>query len=363
MLEVQKYLIENSISKLIENYSIKVREYDNYGIIILNYSMIDSPKLDPIVRECRSLILENKAPYNVVSRSFDRFFNYGECPDTNKFNLNTAILWEKIDGSIINVYRYNNTWNISTRSMAVGEATTPIGDNFANIFKSVVNLDVFNKYNDDNKTFIFELVSPLTRIVKPYKESDVYLLSVRCKNTGKEATLEELHNYSKELNIKLPKYYKFVDYDSIVASFKDIDAFDEGYVAIDFTNHHRIKIKNPSYLAIANLRENGAISEKRLVHLVFAGDTEEYLNIFPEDTDIFEPYIKAFTLLLSDIHDNYTKYKNIDNQKEFALAIKNLHYKSILFQMRKGEAVQDILDNTRAESKVDLLTYYTKYYY
>lgn len=360
MLNVQQYLIENSVEKLTEEFGIKVREYPEEGIIILNYSMIDSPKSHPIVIECRSLILENASPYNVISRSFDRFFNYNECQNTNKFKFDNAVIWEKLDGSIINVYYHNDKWNISTKSMALGEATTPIGDKFSDIFKSVVDMSIFSKYDNIGKTFIFELVSPLNRVVKPYTTTEAYLLSVRCKYTGKEASLTELHEYSTELNIKLPTHYRLSDYTAIIATFKDLAAVDEGYVAIDYETHHRLKIKNPSYLAISNMRENGAISEKRLVQLVFSNDTDEYLLLFPEDRDIFNPYINAFDQLMNDINNSYNLYSNIESQKDFALAISELHYKSTLFQMRKGLNVDDIFTASSQEFKVNLLLHYTK---
>jgi len=57
-LAVQEYLKNNSLEDLTNEYGIKVREYDDR--IVLNYNMIDTPggkKFDPIIRECRGLIL------------------------------------------------------------------------------------------------------------------------------------------------------------------------------------------------------------------------------------------------------------------------------------------------------------------
>jgi hypothetical protein len=55
-----------------------VKSYD-CGISKLNYDQIESAKAHPVVMECRGLILSY--PHGeVVARSFDRFFNYGEVP-------------------------------------------------------------------------------------------------------------------------------------------------------------------------------------------------------------------------------------------------------------------------------------------
>ncbi len=77
MLNVQKYLLENSLQALKDNYGIIVKEYENEPVIVLNYSQIDSPKNDPITNECRGLILSSDFK-TVLCRSFDRFFNYQE---------------------------------------------------------------------------------------------------------------------------------------------------------------------------------------------------------------------------------------------------------------------------------------------
>lgn len=86
MLNVQKFLIDQkdkglttaqSFEQLTEQFAIKVKHYEEDGIVLLDYHMLDSPKMHPIVIECRSLILDY-CTFEVVSRKFDRFFNYLE---------------------------------------------------------------------------------------------------------------------------------------------------------------------------------------------------------------------------------------------------------------------------------------------
>ena len=74
-MQVQKYLKEFGIEALKQEFGIKVKEYEE-GLCVLNYDQINSPKSHPIVKECRSLILDKE--FNVVSRSMDRFFNYNQ---------------------------------------------------------------------------------------------------------------------------------------------------------------------------------------------------------------------------------------------------------------------------------------------
>ena len=87
-----------------EPINLQVKEYEHF--VVLNYNQIFSPETDPYVLECRSLQIDNGG--NVVSRSFPRFFNFGQRPEITggfKFDEDT-LFYAKEDGSLIRVY-----WN------------------------------------------------------------------------------------------------------------------------------------------------------------------------------------------------------------------------------------------------------------
>jgi hypothetical protein len=357
MLKVQEFLLEKGIDALKEELGIYVSKYEEHGIMSLNYSQIDSPKLHEVVRECRSLIVTIDPPHNVVSRAFDRFYNYGECPLTDQFEINNYIGWEKLDGSIISFYHHNDQWNVATRKMAFAEGINQRGYCFKDIFDKVFDYGKVN-YIDKSLTLIFELVSPLNRIVKLYENNDIYLTGVRNKVTGREFNLNELQIFAKELNFKLPKIYKFNNKEEIFKSLEEIDPFDEGFVFVNYENNHRLKIKNPSYMAIAHLRDNGFISPKRISLLVWANDTDEYLNSFPEDREFFDPYIYAFNKMKTEVYESYNKYKHLTDRKEFALTIKDLPIKHFLFSFKNGKTFEDIANKTTDDNKLALLQLY-----
>lgn len=366
MLHTVKYLLYNGIESIEDKYGLKIRNYDDEGIMILNYSMIDSPKFDPVIRECRSLILTNAYPYRVISRSFDRFYNYTECPDSNDFNFSKSIVLDKIDGSLINIYYYNDRWNISTKGTAFAEAETPSGVSFKDLVLSVFDIDILNNslnpFGVDNKhfTFIFEVVSPYNRIVTPYKETDIYLLGVRHKESGEEYNANQLQLWANTLGVKTPDVFPLTKYDDLTDRFKDVSAFTEGYVCIDYSNGypHRLKIKNPAYVNIHHLRDNGALSAKRVANLVWDNEEDEYLSYFPEDRQFFQPYINARTKLIINIKRDIIKYENIDDQKDFAIAIKDIPHKSFLFSLRQGKTLSNIFDKATSSTKLSMLNNY-----
>ena len=359
-MKVIEYLKNHSYDDLKNELGIESKVYNDR--VVLNYSQTDSPKYDPIVKECRALIL-NRPNHKVLCRSFDRFYNYGEDPNTEKFKINRSVVEEKIDGSLCCVYNDGNKWQVSTRKMAFAEGETFTGKTFKEIFIEALGGDpneIFKTINTD-LVIIFELVSPETRVVKPYEETLVYLLDIRNRVTGSWLGNEEswFWNIPSKAKWRYPKKFKFENWEECLYALKELPALDEGYVAR--LMGWRIKIKNPSYLAIANLRLNGVLSEKRLIKLVLLNDYDEYLNYFPEDKKNFEPYIEAYKNMIIDIDAKWIAYKNLENDKDFALAIKNCPAKNILFGMRKkGMKISEVIDKMTDNSKYFLLKSYVR---
>ena len=342
-MQAQEYLQKNSLEKLTEEFGIKVKDYPDR--IVLNYCQIDSSnhRFNPIVMECRNLILSKK-DYSVMSRSFDRFYNLGEDPNTENFNITQATVFEKLDGSLMTVYHDGDKWNVCSRSMAYGEGETPSGKTFAEVFELCLGDTVNNHFRNFNKEdcYIFEMCSKFNRVVKAYTEDAIYLTGIRNKVTGQHEDIHAAYVNFPVVNWKYPEVYKFEYIDDIHTSFKDLPAMDEGYVCYIRKSNWRIKIKNPAYLAIAHLRDNGTVTPKRVVRLVMGNDHEEFLLYFPEYAEIFNKYVAAINSLKRDIESTYNDIKNLDNQKDFALKAIKHKFSGVLFNARKKHI--DIVD-------------------
>src|SRR6185436_4501314 len=83
-LEVQKVLRSGKTpEELMAELGLRFAYHPTDPLVILNYDQIESPKTHSIVRECRSLVLE-MGTWNCVSKSFNRFYNWGEVQDEMK---------------------------------------------------------------------------------------------------------------------------------------------------------------------------------------------------------------------------------------------------------------------------------------
>jgi len=84
MLELQKFLREgNSPEDLNDKLGIRIYQHPTKPLIGFKYCQLNSPKLDPIVRECRGVVLEDKT-WNLVAKPFGRFYNVGEVEEEYK---------------------------------------------------------------------------------------------------------------------------------------------------------------------------------------------------------------------------------------------------------------------------------------
>jgi hypothetical protein len=349
MLAIQKYLSENSLQKLKDEFDIKVNEYED--LVVLNYG-IKSPKFHEICDQCRALILE-KNTWKVVARSFDRFYNLGEGECEKTFQWEKAKYFEKLDGTLISVYYYKDKWNVATRSMAFAEGLTTFGTiTFAELFKiAIKNTKImeFIEQSNPNITWVFELTSPENRIVTQYSDTKISLLAARHNLNGDEYSSSRLDDWAKIAWINRPIQYDFESMIEVVENTKTLQTLEEGFVGVYEIegSFKRIKCKNPKYVAIAHIRDGGKISAKRLLTLVLSNEYEEFLSYFPE-YKIYVSFIKEeFEKFISNIETIWNKLKHIENQKEFALAIKDeTNHPSIpsfLFNLKKGKAFKDII--------------------
>lgn len=362
-MKVIEFIKENGLEALTEQFAISVKKVDD--LLVLNYNQIDSPKTDPIVMECRSLILEAKS-LRVVSRGFDRFFNYGEALNvTPEIDWSRAIAYEKVDGSLIKIYYHMGHWYISTRGTAYAESDCM---GYGITFQELVwkALGVKNDYEFQQKcieadlwdeaTYIFELTSVENRVVKRYEGYKLYFLAARLNENGDYVGGIELV-HALRLGAVEPKCFIFDTVEECLRTSRELKDLDEGYVIYQ-DGVPISKVKSPAYVAVHHIRGEG-LNPKRVMQLVLSGEHHEYLNYFPEDEVVIMPYVEAFLKLADKIGDTYDTIKNIENQKEFALRARPYKFQAALFQARlKGICAIHAFNDQRDTYKMDILKEY-----
>lgn len=190
-LHIQAYLdAGGTAAVLLERFAIKTRRHTSHpNLVLYKYDQIASPFAEPIVRECRGIVLDESDGWRVVCRAFDKFFNHGE-GHAAPIDWATARVQEKLDGSLATLYRHQGAWHVATTGTpdAVGEVNgfgVTFADYFWRTFNDAGGLLPTGPMAED-VCFSFELMGPINRIVVQHPEPWMRLLSVRDRVTGEQ---------------------------------------------------------------------------------------------------------------------------------------------------------------------------------
>lgn len=361
--------IDEALKQLTQQFNIIVKEYAN-GLIVLNYNQIESPKTHDIVRECRGLIIDTDL--NIVSRSFDRFFNFGE--NNTTFNPHNAVCYEKIDGSLIKIYHWKNKWHISTRGTAGAESeVNGFGLSFEQlvlkaiptrnlyfISPSYVNLmDEFqeycNEYLNSEFTYICEITAMENRVVTRYHGYTLWFLAKRHNQLG---TYSGLNETEREFPFTHPKQFKFDNVEHCLETAKQLPDLQEGYVVYE-AGIPVCKIKSPAYVATHLIRGEG-LNPKRIAQLLAINEQDEYLQYYPEDKHHFEQVLTLLVEKLTLVQSVFSQIKHIEDKRTFALSVNDLLPSDLRFLCfeafkRKHDNISQCFWNLPVETRVKFI--------
>ena len=266
-------------------YCLNISRDSCFGknLIMFKYNQIDSDFSIPLVKEARGLILDADTN-EIVSFPFTKFFNVEETHAAT-IDWSSASCLQKVDGSLIKIVRLGKDILISTNG-TIDAFKAPIAEQLGCKYKSFGEI-VQEQLNAkrvqpldfaEGSTFMFELVSPWTRVVVPWKKNDLYFLGLR-HNDSLEELLPYDCGFSKKF--KTPKKFDLHTLDECLAATKDMPWDEEGYVVVD-EHFNRVKVKGAAYVAAHHLKNNGVMSTARAVELARTNEIDEVLSYFPE---------------------------------------------------------------------------------
>ena len=327
MTHIQSFCLNRTLPQIkatLKNapYHIKIKETDT--LISLMYDQTHSDFSLPIVQECRGIILE-KDTYRIVCWPFTKFFNYGE-KLASSIDWSHAQVQEKLDGSIMKMYYYNQKWNVSSNRCI--EALP----DYKGMFDQCLEMYPTFCWDqlDQNCTYIFELIHPDNIIVIRYNQKRLVHLGTRNNVTGQQymGGMKPFHS---------PSSYPLTNLEQCIKWVSDCQFKDEGFVVVD-QHYNRIKIKSPKYVLLSTLKNHGNYKED-LISCVIRNEVDEFISYLPVYAEQVKLYQDKLNQFISNIIDTYQKLSNCcQNQKQFAVQV--IHdnpreHLSILFHMYK----------------------------
>jgi len=338
-LAVQTWLRQNNgqFDLLEKQLGIKSTFHEVDDRVILNYCQIDSPKAHPVVKECRGLVL-NKRNYDIIARSFERFFNAGEMLDLHKnFVWEQSEALDKEDGSLALTYMYNGEPHLNTRgSFGHGEI------NSSGIsWRMLMEIAVPNWKNIQkafpSTTLVWELCSRYNKVVRDYPTPTAYLLSAFVGQMEYQSSVVD--TFATDLKVNRPTSYTFSCLDEamqFIAKRSENDPTYEGLVLRDI-NGMRLKSKAEKYCALHRLANNGNVAHpKNIIPLILDGETDEVITYFKE----LEPTIRSYEAKLNELKKQVENiwycWWDTKKQSDFAREALTSPLSSLLFRARKN---------------------------
>ena len=253
----------------------------------------------------------------------------------NEYSNNEEIQ-ELIDGTMINLFFYDNKWIISTRS-SIGGYNKWNNKSFNNMFKECQEID----YDNLNKDYCYSFVM---------KHIDIRNISVVSEN---KLFLVEVYNLKNLVRLPVNEYPKNIESINNVLScdIDNIGNLNNNFNIKGFTiknKNKRYKLINPIFKKVEDLKVNLSGDLICYIELRKNGNLKEYLNFFPEKKNIFNDYREKIHILSNDLYNNYKNvfvYKK-QEKKEIPYHLNPFVYEihSNYLKTKKPTTWQDIKD-------------------
>ena len=374
-LLVQDFVKNKSFMELELQHGVEVSFSKDAKLVSFNYSQILAKDDDALACQCRGLILAKSdfSPFDVSSKDviantvagntvalavpFFRFFNYGAGAAFVNWSDPGLKIFDKADGTLAIVWFDPTTlsWQVATRSTPRADVPLNIEDfTFRTLFEKCLSnhnlsFDVFTKHLVKHKTYMFEICSPVNRVVVQYADFKLYFLGCRDLNSLSEEDIS-----AQDIAKHLPSAKSFS-----VKSTQDIIDFvnlqkpseQEGVVVCD-SIFNRVKIKSASYVIAHKLKDSITSSDRNLLSFILSDqydDMLQYIDKYFLDKvfnlkDNVASFIKEYDLIYSSclselsVRKSNPQYSAFSDQKNFALIVKDKKcWEAPLFRMFAGK--------------------------
>lgn len=313
---------------LVETHKINVtRDGD---LVSLKYNQIESPMHEPIVQECRGMVVCTRRN-KILAWPYNKFWNHGEHL-ADEIDWNSARVLEKLDGSLMILY-WDEQWCVAssghpTAGGSFGATERTFRDAFWQTWR---DLGCDLTAADPCLTYMFELCDAPNRVVVRHDKPRLVLHGARAMDDGEEVGMSNLPDEARALGVELVRSFPLRTLAEAMSAAETMDPLQqEGFVIVD-DQGHRVKLKSPRYVILHHLK--GEMSQRRAIELWQTGDTSELLTHFPEFRVEVEAVHSRLDIIAHQAARDFEENLPRPTRKEFAMAVKHLPWSAVLFRM------------------------------
>ena len=314
----------NKYFELMHQGLVYIKKHPEYPLFLLNYT----PRTQYQQKWCKELVhargLVVGEDGKIFARPIPKFFNHYEINDLEKLQDEEYEVFEKMDGSLVIMFHYENHPIFCTRGSFISEQSAKAHEIFRAKYKHIsVNKEC---------TYCFEVIYPENKIVVNYEDvEDLFLISITHTSSGKEINI---HATGFKTVNKVDK----TSIHAFLSGFEEANM--EGYV-VKYTkglsNSMRVKYKFNTYVEkhkgkdITAKQIKDSLKKMKPIDLDFIPDEcyEEVRTIIAEFEDQFKRKEKT-------IIDEYREIRSQNiSSRDVIEAIKQSEHSSILFAIHR----------------------------
>jgi hypothetical protein len=327
-MHISELMNLEDLEQAIENGLVSKRKHPTHPLYILNYTAVAQFdwNWNDVTLNCRGLVIDED--YNIIARSFPKFFSYEQLD--GKLPQGNFVVEEKLDGSMLLVFKYNDEIITATRGSFESEQAIKAYGFLSEDFKTRLH---------SGESWIFEIIYKENRIVVDYDFEGLILLGVYMTNALNTKAVDWLANH---FGFRRPKLYPFISLEHLLNWEEDNI---EGFV-LHYKNGERVKIKTGDYKRLHRLLTG--VSEKTVWEALKADKFNELIENVPDEFYSWVHNVKLnLDIRFKEIYNSAIKdYNRLDwceERKEFALEAVKTVYPSILFKWFDGKNADELI--------------------
>ena len=291
-----------SIKKTLTAAPFKLSFKETPDLYLLRYNKNSSNMDNDLVKQCRGIILE-KNTNRVVNYSFNACISYPDLIESNNNDFSRIMVEEAIDGIFVNLYYYDDKWNLAT-SHSFNTIQIEAIYNSKSIYTLFREASADLDYTVLNKLYCYSFIinHPDYRIVTKYNKPAIIHIYTTDLTTLKpvNATINK---------ITKPVQIEFSGYNDMVIELNRLPYDAAGFILTD-NNYNICKITGNTYSSVKKLRGSGSI-HTRLAELTRQPNlVAGFLNFYSEYTAAYENIKNSIDILKHEIYTAY-RYKYI----------------------------------------------------
>ena len=249
--------------ELAQDYDLEIQQHPFHKHLIW-FGMGSGDPTEPLVQQCRGLILDSTDNWNVAARPLDHIFEW-DAPGAPKLDGKIKT-FDKVDGIMVYMFYYDG-WYLGSKKNSDASDTIPGGGTLSNIFWSTFEDTAGYRLPPkwaEIHTFIWELTGPELSpvVVDASGLRRLSLIAVRNNLTGEELDPETFAD--QQIRPYACPWEDTIDtYKGIKHTLETVVStalpFTEGVVLRD-ENFKRLIVTHPEYETARNLRKQLSVA-------------------------------------------------------------------------------------------------------